>query len=129
MGLATIYQTAQIGAETVTGTNVAASQETVLVSASRFRPNPDISIFRAAGNKYPSVAALNREWTELDMDGAITYTEICLLALRHSGKSDARRRDRPKRGPSRPPLPPPITSRPTRLSRAAPPERTSVTTS
>jgi len=42
-------------------------------------PNPDVSIFRANGNKYPSVSALNREWTEIDIDGAITYTEIVYL--------------------------------------------------
>jgi hypothetical protein len=42
-------------------------------------PNPDISVFRAAGNKYPTVASLNREWMTFDLDGAITYTEIIYL--------------------------------------------------
>jgi hypothetical protein len=42
-------------------------------------PSPDVQIFRPAGQKYPAVASLNREWTELDLDGAITYTEIVYL--------------------------------------------------
>jgi hypothetical protein len=78
MGLASIYQTAQIGVETVAGTAVAANKKLTSVGFS-MSPNPDISVFRAAGNKYPSVAALNREWTEIDLEGAITYTEIVYL--------------------------------------------------
>ena len=78
MGLASIYQTAQIGVETVYGTAVPCSKKLSSVGFS-MSPNPDISVFRAAGNKYPSVAALNREWTEIDLDGALTYTEIVYL--------------------------------------------------
>jgi hypothetical protein len=78
MGLSTISQTAQIGIETVPGTSVAANKKLSSVGFS-FSPNPDISVFRAAGNKYPSVASLNREWTEIDIEGALTYTEIIYL--------------------------------------------------
>jgi hypothetical protein len=78
MGLSAISQTAQIGVETVYGTPVAANKKLASVGFS-FSPNPDISVFRAAGNKYPSVASLNREWTEIDLDGALTYTEIIYL--------------------------------------------------
>ena len=78
MGLASIYMTAQIGVETVAGTLAAANKRLTSVGFS-MSPNPDISVFRASGSKYPSVAALNREWTELDIEGAITYTEIVYL--------------------------------------------------
>jgi hypothetical protein len=78
MGLATIYQTAQIGVEVTAGTSIAANKKLSSVGFT-FSPNPDIQVFRAAGSKYPSVATLNREWTEIDLDGAITYTEIVYL--------------------------------------------------
>lgn len=78
MGLAAIYMVAQVGLETVMGTPVAANKKLTSVGFS-LSPNPDISVFRASGSKYPSVAALNREWTEIDIDGAITYSEIVYL--------------------------------------------------
>jgi hypothetical protein len=78
MGLASIYQTVQIGLETVMGQPIAASKKLSSVGF-QFSPSPDIQIFRPSGSKYPSVAALNREWTEMDLDGAITYTEIVYL--------------------------------------------------
>lgn len=78
MGVATVYQTSQIGVEITAGTSVAANKKLTSVGFT-FSPAPDLQIFRAAGNKYPSVASLNREWTEIDLDGAITYTEIVYL--------------------------------------------------
>jgi hypothetical protein len=59
MGLSTISQTAQIGAEATAGTNIAASKKLSSVGFS-FSPNPDISVFRSAGSR-------------------ITYTEIVYL--------------------------------------------------
>lgn len=78
MGLSTISQTAQIGVEVTPGVSIAANKKLSSVGFT-FSPNPDISVFRAAGNKYPSVASLNREWTEIELDGALTYTEIIYL--------------------------------------------------
>ena len=64
--------------EVTAGTAVPANKKLTSVGF-QMSPNPDIQIFRAAGNKYPSVASLNREWTEISLDGAITYTEIVYL--------------------------------------------------
>jgi hypothetical protein len=52
LGLASIYQTVQIGVETVIGTSVPANKKLTSVGFT-MSPNPDISVFRAAGNKYP----------------------------------------------------------------------------
>lgn len=78
MGLATIYQTAQVGLEVTAGLLVPATKKLNSVGFT-MSPNPDIQVFRPAGMKYPTVASLNREWTEMDLDGAITYTEIVYL--------------------------------------------------
>jgi len=78
MGVASIYQTAQVGIEVTPGTSVPANKKLSSVGFT-MSPNPDISVFRASGNKYPTVASLNREWMTFDLDGAITYTEIIYL--------------------------------------------------
>lgn len=78
MGLSTITQTAQIGVEAIAGTKVAANKKLNSVGFT-MSPNPDVQVFRPAGVKYPTVAAMNREWTELTLDGALTYSEIVYL--------------------------------------------------
>ena len=78
MGLSAQTQTVQIGLETTMGTAIAAGKKLGSIGFS-FSPAPEIQVFTAAGNKYPSVASLNNEITEFDIDGSLTYTEIVYL--------------------------------------------------
>jgi hypothetical protein len=73
-----INEGVQIGPETTAGTSVAASKK---LSSLEVNPSSsaDISKYRASGFKFPSVQALNREWTEARLTGPITYTEIIYL--------------------------------------------------
>ncbi len=75
---ATIFQTVQIGVETVYGTGVAANRKLTGLS---IEPSPRVEIetFRAAGMKFATVSALNKEWSEADLSGPITYTEMVYL--------------------------------------------------
>jgi hypothetical protein len=78
MGKATIYQTAQIGVEVTPGTLIAATKKLNSVGFT-MSPEPEIQVFRPAGSKYPTVASLSREQTNIDIDGQLTYTEIVYL--------------------------------------------------
>ncbi len=75
---ASIFQTVQIGVETTYGTGVAANRKLTGLS---IEPSPrvDIESFRAAGMKFATVAALNKEWSEGTLSGPITYTEMVYL--------------------------------------------------
>ena len=73
-----IYQATQIGVETTPGTPVAANKKLLSVGFS-MSPNPEINTIMPSGYKYPTGAYLAREWTELDFEGALTYTEIVYL--------------------------------------------------
>lgn len=75
---ASIFQTVQIGVESAYGTGVAANRKLTGLS---IEPGARVEIetFRAAGMKYKTVAALNKEWTEADLSGPITYTEMVYL--------------------------------------------------
>jgi hypothetical protein len=72
-----IYELCQFGVE---GTATPGSPATANRRMSAMMVSPgikaDISQYRASGFKYPTVAALNKEWVEADVSGAITYTEI-----------------------------------------------------
>ena len=70
-----VFMSTQIGSESVFGTAVAASKRLLSVSFG-MSPNPDITRRRASGYKFQTLASLNREWTELSIDGGLTYTEI-----------------------------------------------------
>lgn len=75
---ASIFQTVQIGIETTPGTVVAANKKLLATSLA-----PAIKVegdtFRALGNKYPSFAVINKEWTEASIEGKLTYNEILYL--------------------------------------------------
>lgn len=73
-----IFQSTQIGLETTPGTAVAAGKRLLSVGFS-MSPNPDIKKKRPSGYKYPTLAVLNRESTELGIEGGLTYTEIVYL--------------------------------------------------
>jgi len=75
---ASIFQTVQIGIETTPGTPVAANRKllaTSLVPAVKVEGDT----FRALGNKYPSFAVVNKEWSEASIEGKLTYNEILYL--------------------------------------------------
>jgi len=72
---ASIFQTVQIGLETTSGTSVAANKK---LQSMAIEPGPraEIKSYRAMGSKFPSLAALGKEWTEASVGGGLTYTEI-----------------------------------------------------
>lgn len=75
---ATIFQTVQVGVESTPGTPVAANRKLTAVSiVPTVRTEADA--FRGLGNKYASMAVLNKEWTEASIDGKLTYNEILYL--------------------------------------------------
>jgi hypothetical protein len=75
---ASVFQTVQIGIETTPGTPVSANKKllaTSIVPAVR----TEADTFRAAGNKYASFVALNKEWSESRIEGKLNYNEILYL--------------------------------------------------
>lgn len=75
---ATIFQTVQIGIETTSGTPVAANKK-LLTTSLVPSVKTEADTFRAMGNKYPSFAVLNKEWSEASIEGKLTYNEILYL--------------------------------------------------
>lgn len=76
--ITTLTQTVQIGAETTPGTSVAANKKLNSIS---IEPaiQVDVDIFRPMGVKYPTLAAIGREWTEAALPGRLSYTEIVYI--------------------------------------------------
>jgi hypothetical protein len=70
-----ITQSVQIGVETTPGTLVAAGKR---LGSMGFKIGPAIesSPLRPTGTKYETAQILGKEWTEADIDGAPTYTEL-----------------------------------------------------
>lgn len=75
---ASIFQTVQIGIETTPGTPVAAGKK-LLATSIVPAVKTESDTFRAIGNKYPSFAVVNKEWTEASIEGKMTYNEILYL--------------------------------------------------
>lgn len=75
---ASLFQGVQIGLESTPGTPVAAGKKLLAVSF-EIDPNPDVSIFRPNGMKFPTIAALNREWVEGSINGQQSYTDLTYL--------------------------------------------------
>lgn len=75
---ATIFQTVQIGIETTPGTPVPANRKLLACS---IVPSPKVEsdVFRAMGNKYPTLAIVGKEWSEASLEGRLTYNEILYL--------------------------------------------------
>jgi len=75
---ASIFQTVQIGVESSPGTAVAANKK---LMATSLVPSikTDSKVFTPQGNKYPTFAVLNKEWSEYKIEGDITYTDIVYL--------------------------------------------------
>lgn len=76
---ATIFQTVQIGIESTPGTPVAANRKLTSVSIVPAIKTEN-KVLRAIGNKYPSLAVVNKEWTEASVEAEqLTYNEILYL--------------------------------------------------
>jgi len=75
---ATLQQVVQIGVETTPGTAVAANK---LLQAVEIAPGikANVQSFRPRGAKFPTVAALGRNWTEAKIGGQAVYTDIVYL--------------------------------------------------
>lgn len=76
---ASIFTTVQIAVESTAGTDPNSGYKQM--SALTLEPGimTEIETYRATGQKFPTVAALNKEWTESRLGGPITYTEIVYL--------------------------------------------------
>lgn len=74
---ASVTQAINVGVEAVAGTTPAAAAFKRLQSLS-LTPGvkADVELFRPVGTKYPTVQALNREWTESGVVGEPSYGEI-----------------------------------------------------
>lgn len=72
---ASIFQTVQIGVESTPGTAVAANKK---LQSMMIEPGmkAEIQSYRAMGSKFPSLAALGKEWTEASVSGGLTYSEV-----------------------------------------------------
>jgi hypothetical protein len=75
---ASIFQTVQIGIETTPGTAVPANRK-LLATSIIPSVKTEGEAFRAIGNKYPSFAVVNKEWSEARVTGKVTYNEILYL--------------------------------------------------
>jgi hypothetical protein len=72
---ASVFQQVQVGAEATSGTGVAASK---LLQSMDIQPDAQVNVdyFRPQGNKYPTVAALGKDFTTARVVGKPTYTEL-----------------------------------------------------
>lgn len=70
-----VAQVSQIGLEATPGTAVAATKRLGSLSIT---PSMQIEAepFRPEGLKFPTLMVLNREWTEVDVEGVPTYEEV-----------------------------------------------------
>lgn len=73
----TVTQVSQIGVESASAPGVAVAANKLLQSVG-FTPShqANIDTFGPSGQKYDSITAMNREWTELGVAGQPTYDEL-----------------------------------------------------
>lgn len=71
----TVTQVVQIGVESTSGTAVAADKKLQSLGIDP-APQHNKQVFRPTGHKYPTVAALGKEWITASIDGAPTYSEL-----------------------------------------------------
>lgn len=74
----TVFQNTQIGVEVTPGTAVAANRKLGALSIAPAIKS-EVSMFRALGNKFPTVGALGKEWVESKLSGQLTYSEIVYI--------------------------------------------------
>lgn len=73
-----LFESTQWGLEVTPGTEVDADIK-LLATSLTFSPNPEVSTFRPMGYKYNTIASLDREWTEIDIEGQASYTDLTYL--------------------------------------------------
>lgn len=75
---ATIFQSVQVGVEATPGTSVAANRSLQSIS---IEPaiKAEVKAFRPMGNKFPTISALGKEWSESKISGQPTYDELAYL--------------------------------------------------
>lgn len=87
--LATLDQRVQVGIESTTGTPVAATK--ILTSWTQFnaQPNVDVDIdsTRGMGQKFPTLATVGKEFTQIAVGGHLTFDEL-LYPLSLAFKTD-----------------------------------------
>lgn len=71
----TVSQVVQLGVETTPGTVAAANRKLQALSIET-SISAESDVFTPIGNKYPALVALNQEWTEADLAGEPTYSEL-----------------------------------------------------
>lgn len=75
---ATVFQGTQLGVESTAGTEVNADKK-LLATSFMFTPRPEVSFFRPQGSKFDTIAALDFEMTEGDIEGQMSYTDLTYL--------------------------------------------------
>ncbi len=72
---ASIFQTVQVGVETTSGTGVVANKK---LQSLAIEPGikAEVDTFKPTGNKFATVAALNKEWVEAKVSGKPVYDEV-----------------------------------------------------
>jgi hypothetical protein len=72
-----VAQVSQIGVETTPGTPVVATRR---LGGLSLTPGieTESQMFRPAGSKFSTVQVLNKEWTEVGVEGAATYEEVII---------------------------------------------------
>jgi hypothetical protein len=73
-----MFETSQLGIETTPGTSVAADKK-LLATSFVISPNAEVSTFRPMGYKYNTIASLDRESVEVDIEGQMSYTDLAYL--------------------------------------------------
>ena len=73
---ATVFQSIKLAPEATKGTAPAAiaSYKTMSALGFSFSISPTVQVFKPPGQKYTTVTALNREQTDITLDGIPTYT-------------------------------------------------------
>lgn len=74
----TLYQLAQLGVEVTAGTAVAATKRLTTLEVTQ-SIKPEIKVYRPSGYKFSTIAAMSKEWTELELSGPVTYNEVMYL--------------------------------------------------
>ncbi len=73
---ATVFQTIKLAPESTKGTAPSSGYKQMSALGFGFSITPTVQSFRPAGQKYTTVTALNKEQTDISLDGIPTYTEI-----------------------------------------------------
>lgn len=68
----------QIGVETTPGTAVAANKR-LQATSMMWKPSGNINQFRPEGYKFPTIAAIGKEWAEADIRGYGSYPDLSYL--------------------------------------------------